>query len=200
VPIPLKRLETGRCPAGMSSIGAPVRRRRRFAMRKTLPSILTIGLFFLSPSARAQINACDLVSPFGTIDAADVYAAIKMSLGIMPCPSTINIAGVGVCNAIVVQRVTNAALGGPCVTPTTHGVSLAWAANTSSNAAGYNVYRATASGGPYTKVNASLVTAITYADNAVQAGLTYFYVVTAVDSSNNESAYSTQVTATIPNP
>jgi fibronectin type 3 domain-containing protein len=105
-----------------------------------------------------------------------------------------------VCNVIVVQRVINAALGGPCVTSTSHGASLSWVASTSSNVVGYNVYRATTLGGPYTKLNASLVAVVSYSDSAVQAGQTYFYVVTAVDNNNNESTYSTAAQATIPTP
>jgi fibronectin type 3 domain-containing protein len=35
-------------------------------------------------------------------------------------------------------------------------------------------------------------------DPGVQSGTTYFYVVTAVDSSNVESTYSNQATAAIP--
>jgi fibronectin type 3 domain-containing protein len=42
------------------------------------------------------------------------------------------------------------------------------------------------------------VAALTYVDSAVQAAQTYFYVVTSVDSSGVESAYSTEVSATVP--
>jgi fibronectin type 3 domain-containing protein len=38
----------------------------------------------------------------------------------------------------------------------------------------------------------------TFTDTTVQAGHTYYYVVTAVDSSNVESTYSNQVVASIP--
>jgi hypothetical protein len=41
-----------------------------------------------------------------------------------------------------------------------HIVSLTWIGN----AAGYNVYRATTTGGPYTKINTVLVAAVTYSD------------------------------------
>jgi len=63
---------------------------------------------------------------------------------------------------------------------------------------GYNVYRATISGGSYTLLNSSLVPMTQYSDANVQSGQTYYYVVTAVDSSNNESIHSNQVSATIP--
>jgi fibronectin type 3 domain-containing protein len=63
---------------------------------------------------------------------------------------------------------------------------------------GYNIYRGTTPGGPYTKLNSSVVPGITDTDSTVQSGLTYFYVVTAVDSSNVESVYSNEVPAAIP--
>jgi fibronectin type 3 domain-containing protein len=53
-------------------------------------------------------------------------------------------------------------------------------------------------GGPYTLINTSLVTGVSYTDTAVQSGVTYFYVTTAVDSSGVESLDSNQVTAVIP--
>jgi fibronectin type 3 domain-containing protein len=76
-------------------------------------------------------------------------------------------------------------------------VDLSWNASTSSPA-GYNVYRGSASGGPYTKINLSLDAGNYYADGTVQSGQTYYYVTTAVDSSGTESGYSNQVTANVP--
>jgi fibronectin type 3 domain-containing protein len=49
-------------------------------------------------------------------------------------------------------------------------------------------------------MNGSLIAALSYVDNSVQAGQTYYYVATAVDSSNIESSYSGQATAVIPSP
>ncbi len=80
-----------------------------------------------------------------------------------------------------------------------HSVSLTWDASTSSNVAGYYVYRATSSGGPYTKLS-SLLSGTSYVDGNTQAGQTYYYTTTAADSSGDESAYSNQVTASIPIP
>jgi fibronectin type 3 domain-containing protein len=54
------------------------------------------------------------------------------------------------------------------------------------------------SGGPYTKLNSTLVAVTTYADTAVQSGQTYFYVVTSVDSSGVESADSGEASAIVP--
>ncbi len=78
-----------------------------------------------------------------------------------------------------------------------YSTSLSWTASTSS-VIGYNVYRGTTSGGPYAKLTASVDSNTAYADDSVQAGLTYYYVVTSVNSSGAESAYSNQVSAAIP--
>jgi fibronectin type 3 domain-containing protein len=83
------------------------------------------------------------------------------------------------------------------VAPVAHSVTLSWTASTST-VAGYNVYRSSVSGGPYTKLNASPDTSTTYVDSAVQAGQTYYYVVTSVDSAGTESTFSAEVSATIP--
>ncbi len=88
-------------------------------------------------------------------------------------------------------------LSGTGVQPVTHMVSLSWTASTST-VTGYNVYRSTVSGGPYTKVNSSVVAATTYSDSAVQASTTYFYVITSVDAQGVESAYSNEVSVTVP--
>jgi fibronectin type 3 domain-containing protein len=89
------------------------------------------------------------------------------------------------------------ALSGTGVAPVQHSVALTWSASTST-VSGYNVYRSTVSGGPYTKINPSLVAVLNYTDSTVQSGTTYFYVTTAVDSSSNESTYSNEVSAAIP--
>jgi hypothetical protein len=76
-------------------------------------------------------------------------------------------------------------------TPTPiHSVSLSWTASTSSDVIGYNIYRGTASAGPYSKINSSLSASTTYTDNSVVNGQTYYYLTTAVNSNNQESAYS----------
>jgi hypothetical protein len=86
------------------------------------------------------------------------------------------------------------------------GVSLNWNASKDSNGEdvdGYNLYRSTTPGGPYTKVNTSLITGIQYDDLAVSSTMaqystssaassrtTYYYVVTSVDAQGDESVYS----------
>jgi hypothetical protein len=81
-----------------------------------------------------------------------------------------------------------------------HSVTLRWVPSTSPNIQGYNVYRGTVSGGPYTQINSSLVTGTTYSDATVEAGETYFYVTTAINSQGTDSAYSNQASVVIPSP
>jgi len=78
-----------------------------------------------------------------------------------------------------------------------HMVALSWNPSTSS-ISGYKVYRGTQSSGPYSKLNSSLLAGTSYTDANVQSGATYYYVSTAVNSSNVESGYSNQATAVIP--
>jgi glucuronoarabinoxylan endo-1,4-beta-xylanase len=74
-------------------------------------------------------------------------------------------------------------------------VVLDWNDNSESDLAGYNVYRSETSGTNYVKLNSSLLTASTYIDNSVTNSIRYYYVVTAVDGSGNESSYSVEKSA-----
>jgi IPT/TIG domain len=80
-----------------------------------------------------------------------------------------------------------------------HTVTLSWTDN-SSGVSGFNVYRSPTSGGPYARLNSTLLSGTSFSDNQVQAGQTYFYVTTAVNSSNAESGYSNQAQTTVPSP
>jgi hypothetical protein len=88
-------------------------------------------------------------------------------------------------------------LSGSGVAPTSHKAVLNWTPSTSP-VSGYNVYRGSQKGGPYTKITSSLVPGSTYTDLSVQAGLTYYYVVTSVESNGVESTYSSEISGTIP--
>jgi Abnormal spindle-like microcephaly-assoc'd, ASPM-SPD-2-Hydin len=89
------------------------------------------------------------------------------------------------------------ALTGTGVSPQQYTVSLSWDASPS-QVAGYNIYRGTTSGGPYTKINSTLDSVTTYTDSTVSASQTYYYVTTAVNSSGQQSAYSNQVQVVVP--
>ena len=151
-------------------------------------------LLWVSAYAWGQ-NSCDLNGD-GAVNTTDINLAVSMTLGQSPC--TANVAGPNVCTAVTVQRVVNASVaGGSCLS---HWVSLTWTASVSANIAGYNVYRSTSPSGPFTKVNTQLVTGLNYVDLSVNAGQTYYYTATAVDTLGQESSQSGQTSTTVPTP
>lgn len=80
-----------------------------------------------------------------------------------------------------------------------HSADLTW--NASQDVViGYNVYRGGTKGGPYAKINPVLNATTNYTDSTVGAGATYYYVVTAVDSSYAESVNSNEAQITVPSP
>jgi len=82
-----------------------------------------------------------------------------------------------------------------------YSVVLNWNASGSPSIIGYNAYRGTISGGPYTKLTPTPVNALTYTDSTVANSTTYYYVVTAVGSNppyiTTESADSAQATVVV---
>ena len=61
-------------------------------------------------------------------------------------------------------------------------------------AVGYYIYRGNLSGGTYTKLNSTPISLSTYTDSAVQPDIF------PVDSNNVESAFSNELSATVPIP
>ena len=78
---------------------------------------------------------------------------------------------------------------------TQHSVGLTW--NPVSGAAGYSVYRGTVSGGPYALLASAIATA-SFTDTTVVSGQTYYFVVTDSDLTGQESTYSNEVPAVVP--
>jgi len=119
------------------------------------------------------------------------------STGLYTAPTT---AGTYIVRATSVADSTKSAAATVTVSvPVQHSATLSWNASTSA-VVGYNVYRGTTSGGPYTMINTAPVASTNYVDLTVSAGQTYYFVVTAVDSAGVESVYSAEVVAVIPTP
>jgi hypothetical protein len=75
-------------------------------------------------------------------------------------------------------------------------VTLRWTEHPAPDLAGYNIYRGTSAAGPFTKVTPVPWGRIaTWTDAALAPLTSYYYRVTAVDSSGNESGPSTSVSA-----
>ncbi len=119
-----------------------------------------------------------LVAQFSPLAAGSVSGSISIVSNASGSPTSVTLSGTG-------------------VAPVQHSVTLSWNGSTSV-VSGYNVYRSTVSGSSYVKVNTSLDSGLGFTDTTVQSGTTYYYVTTAVDASNNESAFSNEVPAVIP--
>jgi len=74
-------------------------------------------------------------------------------------------------------------------------ITLAWDASTSSDVSGYNLYYGTSSGNYLSSLDAA--SALTYAISGLQSGVTYYFAVTAYDTSGNESDYSNEVSYSV---
>jgi hypothetical protein len=79
---------------------------------------------------------------------------------------------------------------GLTVVPGIGRVFLTWNENREGDLAGYQVYRATKSGGEYERLTEKPIFRTTYSDTSVKQGMTYYYTVTAMDKSGNESLRS----------
>ncbi len=75
-------------------------------------------------------------------------------------------------------------------------VGLDWNDNGEADLASYTVYRSTTNGSGYVSIASGLSTSA-YTDNSVANGMTYYYTVTATDTTSNESGGSTVVSATL---
>jgi hypothetical protein len=127
----------------------------------------------VAPGKTATLNVTFAPSAEGVLP-----GSVTVTSNATNSPSTITLSGTGV------QVVS-------------HSVAITWTASTSV-VTGYNEYRSSVSGGPYSKLNASPVAGTSYTDTTVQASQTYFYVVTSVDSNGTESAFSSEVSANVP--
>ncbi len=75
-------------------------------------------------------------------------------------------------------------------------IQLNWNDNTEPDLAGYNVYRRQNTDNPYTKLNLYPVSVSEFRDYYVFNNQEYFYVIRAVDNTDNESDASSEVSAT----
>ncbi len=79
------------------------------------------------------------------------------------------------------------------VTSSASSITLGWNANSEPDLYRYEVWRSNTTGGPYTKLANVLAGTTQYVDTAVSTGVTYYYVLTAQDTSFNRSSNSSEV-------
>jgi hypothetical protein len=180
------------------------------------PSSLGFGSQALNTPATQTVK----ITNTGTVAVAitqDTIAGAGFSVGIttpinlnpaqsVNVPVVFNPGAAGAVNGSLVlmsngATVLSVPLAGTGLTPLAHSVDIAWDASTSATLQGYNVYRSTVSGGPYSKISPTVATStLLFTDSTPVSGKQYFYVVTAMDTSGVESAASAQVAVTIPVP
>jgi hypothetical protein len=73
-------------------------------------------------------------------------------------------------------------------------INLNWNDNTEPDLSHYIVKRSTVAGGPYTQVATGLNSSI-YSDTGISGSTTYYYIVTAVDFTGNQSGISNEASA-----
>ena len=137
-----------------------------------------------------------LVARWGLNDASGTSVGDSM-----PTPANGTITGTGYTwVAGFVPPVPDPAPGAPidlAASASSAGISLTWDANSELDLAGYNVYRSTtpgvSTGG--SPINAALLTSPSFLDSQVAGGMTYYYVVTAVDTASQKSDASNEVSA-----
>ena len=88
----------------------------------------------------------------------------------------------------------------PGATPDSVAVELSWSINVESDLAGYRVYRSQQDGARGVLLTPELLPSPAYRDNSAQSGQRYWYTVTAVDRSGNESAPSLAVAVDVAQP
>ncbi len=77
-------------------------------------------------------------------------------------------------------------------------VDLSWEIGSEANLAGYNVYRSEQPGQRGARLNRQVLAAPAFRDTTVTPGRSYWYSVTAVDQTGNESQASAPVTVSVP--
>jgi fibronectin type 3 domain-containing protein len=84
---------------------------------------------------------------------------------------------------------------GLAATPGKQVVNLAWEAIAESHISSYNIYRAAEAGGDFALIGSVAAPTVSYADSQVDAGVTYTYVVTAVNAWAREGGRSNAASA-----
>ena len=129
----------------------------------------------------------DLLPGRGNFPASDVRV-----IGVVPLASRLAFLTDDAEAPVTVAEVSATSAGGV--------VTLDWADGAETDLAGYDVFRGTAPGGPYTKLTPVPTPHSTYADRTPPAEGTTVYVVRAIDSTGNVSAPGAEVAPSAPTP
>jgi hypothetical protein len=151
-------------------------------------SITSIAVTGTNASDFAQTNTCG----------SSVAAGANCAIAVIFTPSALGTRAASL-------SVTDNASGSPQTVPLSgtgaRYVVVSWTASTTAGVVGYNAYRGTTSSGPFTQMNSSSISGTTFTDAGVQAGQTFYYVVTAIASDDvTVSTKSNVASASVPSP
>jgi hypothetical protein len=168
-------------------IGDELRRQRIAAL--LLPEQTTLSWASDAESAELDTTTClrDDLPGSGNFPASD-----KRDVGVVPLAALLPFL-FGDTTAPGTPTVVSAVRTGATVT-------LDWTDGQETDLAGYNVYRATVSGGPYELLTPRLLARSTYTDVAPTPDVPLVYVVRAVDTSGNESPATPEIAVPLPVP
>lgn len=159
----------------------------------------------LKNTGNSNVTISSVTYPAGGFSGSGVTAGLILTpnqtavLTVTFAPTTSGAAGGNISIASnATGSPTTVSVSGTGVSQSTHTVGLTWDASSSTGVMGYFVYRGTTTGGPYSKQNSSPDASLAYTDSSLLSGQTYFYVVTATDSSGIESAFSNESSVAIP--
>jgi hypothetical protein len=156
-------------------------------------TISSVVLGGTNSSSFSMTDGCVAASPLAASASCNVTAITFSPLSAGPLSATITFTD-SAANSPQVISLTGTGT-------STHSVDVAWVASVSAGVTGYNIYRGTVSGGPYSQVNATLVSGTAYTDHTVSSGVHYCYVVTSYAPSGynpQESVYSVESCTTVP--
>jgi hypothetical protein len=168
------------------------------------PAPATYSISGTVSGSAATLTLSGAASGSTTTDSAGRYSFTGLANGtyvVAPTQtgSTITpVTALAVVNGVSITGLNFTATSTPA--PISRSITLSWAGSSSGSIQGYNLYRAEVAGGAFTKLNASPIATTGFTDSNVASGRTYYYVATAVDTSNNESEYSNEATAPVPTP
>jgi hypothetical protein len=148
----------------------------------TIAQVMVAGAGFNTTGASgltlAPGQTTTLTSTFAPSANGAATGKITVSSNATNSPSSISLSGMGLAGV-------------------PHTVSLSWAP-AATGVTGFKTYVSMVSGGPYAQMGSVPSTTPTYSDSSVQSGHTYFYVVTAINTANVESLYSSEVAVIVP--
>jgi hypothetical protein len=133
---------------------------------------------FTVPLTLAAGQATSFSVTFDPASAGNLSGSVTVTSNAANSPEVLSLSGAGTAAA-------------------SYSVNLSWTASSSSYS-GFNIYRGAQSGGPYSRVNSSLIATPSYTDTSCGTAGTYYYVATEVDTTGAESTYSSPASAIVP--